>query len=89
MPVEEGWRQSAAVLAEHVLPRLAGRSDRRPGSGSGRAGAAAGYGERGSGDLALPPSSAGRAQPISSRVLPFVSLTNLRTNGMESAAKTV
>ncbi|CAM5380560.1 hypothetical protein SFUMM280S_05550 [Streptomyces fumanus] len=30
-----------------------------------------------------------RAQPISSRALPFVSFTNFRTNGMESAAKIV
>ncbi|MFH9185942.1 hypothetical protein [Streptomyces sp. NPDC017673] len=46
----------------------------------------------GSGDLALLPEFGGpryEAQPISSRDLPFVSLTNFRTNGMESAAKTV
>lgn len=60
---------------------------RRPGSGSGRAGAAAGYGERGSGDLALPPESGG-GQPISSSFLPLVSGTNLRMNGMERKANT-
>ncbi len=52
----------------------------------------------GSGDLAPPPGRwgagrgrlrPGRAQPISSRALPFVSFTNFRTNGMESAANTV
>lgn len=46
----------------------------------------------GSGDLALLPEFGGpryEAQPISSRDLPFVSLTNFRTNGMESAANTV
>ncbi|GAB2759727.1 hypothetical protein GCM10027072_67810 [Streptomyces bullii] len=51
-----------------------------------------GDGERGSGDLALLPEQrepAGEAQPISSSVLPFVSFTNFRTNGMESAAKAV
>ncbi len=55
-------------------------------------------GGRGGGDLAPPPgfggsgfggSSRGGRQPISSSALPFVSLTNFRTNGMESAAKTV
>lgn len=64
-------------------------ADRRPGSGSGRTGAAAGYGERGSGDFGPSPRVRGRAQPISSRALPFVSLTNFRMNGMESAAKAV
>ncbi|GAB2447466.1 hypothetical protein GCM10027162_50930 [Streptomyces incanus] len=75
---------------------------RRPGpdgSGAGRRG----YEERGSGDLNPSPRFMGRAgpegarrhrpcgrgQPISSRALPFVSLTNFRTNGMESAANTV
>ena len=41
------------------------------------------------GTLALLPECAGRAQPISSSALPFVSLTNFRTNGMESAANAV
>ncbi|CAM5604892.1 hypothetical protein SHIRM173S_02760 [Streptomyces hirsutus] len=71
----------------------------RTGSGPGRRG----YEERGSGDLNPSPRFMGRAgpegarrhrprgrgQPISSRALPFVSLTNFRTNGMESAANTV
>jgi hypothetical protein len=59
-----------------------------PGPGSGRAGGGGRCEERGSGVLALLPGS-GAAQPISSSDLPFVSLTNFRTNGMESAAKTV
>ncbi|MGW6080005.1 hypothetical protein ACWF09_28635, partial [Streptomyces sp. NPDC055186] len=42
--------------------------------------------EKGGGDLSPSPRSRGRGQPISSRALPFVSLTNFRTNGMESAA---
>jgi hypothetical protein len=48
--------------------------------------------ERGSGGVArlLGPVVAARPpQPISSRVLPLVSLTYRSTNGMESAAKTV
>ncbi len=48
------------------------------------------YGEAGSGDLArLPESGGGVGYPISSSVLPFVSLTNRSTNGIESAAKNV
>lgn len=58
----------------------------------GRDGGGGRFEERGSGDLALLPEFRGprdEAQPISSRDLPFVSLTNFRTNGMESAAQTV
>lgn len=58
-----------------------------PPGGSGRGGGR--YEERGSGDVALLPEFGGAGQPISSRALPFVSFTNFRTNGMESAAKIV
>lgn len=60
-----------------------------PGPGSGRAGGGGRYEEEGSGDLALLPEFTGAGQPISSSALPFVSLTNFRTNGIESAAKAV
>ncbi|MDQ0598635.1 hypothetical protein QF037_002980 [Streptomyces canus] len=56
-------------------------SDRVGGGGRIR-----GEGQRG---WARPPEFVRAVQPISSSVLPFVSFTNLRTNGMESAAKTV
>lgn len=53
------------------------------------AGAGGRFGKRGSGVVAPPPGLGVGPQPISSSFLPFVSLTYLRTNGMESAAKTV
>jgi hypothetical protein len=58
----------------------------RPGSaGRGRR-TVRGEGQRG---LGPSPRVCGAAQPISSSALPFVSFTNFRTNGMESAAQTV
>jgi hypothetical protein len=59
-----------------------------PGPGSDRTGGGGRCEEKGSGDLARLLGTAGR-YPISSSALPFVSFTNFRTNGMESAAKTV
>ncbi|GAA3892920.1 hypothetical protein GCM10022207_70970 [Streptomyces lannensis] len=56
--------------------------------GQGPSRAATGFEERGSGDLALLLELEAMGQPISSSALPFVSFTNFRTNGMESAAKT-
>ncbi len=63
-----------------------------PGPGSGRAGDGGEVTGRGAaGTWPFSPSSGALygAQPISSSALPFVSVTNLTTNGMESAAETV
>lgn len=85
--VRRALETGGGVLGCDVAPPV---RRRRPGSGNGRAGAADGC--RGEGQRGLGPSPRvhrGLGQPISSSVLPFVSFTNLRTNGMESAAKTV
>lgn len=60
-----------------------------PGPGGAGAGAADGTRRGGSGGLARLLELVRAGQPISSSALPFVSLTNFRTNGMESAANTV
>lgn len=60
-----------------------------PGPGGAGGGGGGRYEERGSGDLARLLELVRAGQPISSSALPFVSLTNFRTNGMESAANTV
>ncbi|GAQ65218.1 MULTISPECIES: hypothetical protein [Streptomyces] len=86
--IEESIRK-ALELGGGVLVRWARTPRRRPRQGGCPAGGGGRFGKRGCGVVAPPPGSWEGRQPISSSDLPFVSFTNLRTKGMESAAKTV
>ncbi|MCP3767697.1 hypothetical protein [Streptomyces sp. MAR25Y5] len=86
-PLCEPWG-SAAVFSSGDERNAVAYGKRRP----ARAATERGGGrdeERDGGDLGPSPRDCAGSHPISSSALPFVSLTNFRTNGMESAAKNV
>ncbi|MFF0108070.1 hypothetical protein [Streptomyces hirsutus] len=86
-PLCEPWG-SAAVFSSGDVREAVAYENRRPARAATEQGGGRDEG-RGGGDLGPSPRDCAGGHPISSSALPFVSLTNFRTNGMESAAKNV